>query len=285
MRPTPTLDFMTALTAMLSWYDWPEVHHATDDVYQRFRDELPAALAVRFSTTVDRHQAASALWRSAALGLAQACNVNVASDFADVLVPVGAPVFDVATLASELDAPLSFAPGQYQSAVVTGRSRTTSTLAGARLAANAPNSYSGFWSLLREVQQEDPNATIGAHFGAVHFTQSHRQSAALVAEGGADIAAIDVVCLALLRRHSPAIFSRLRVLRWTEPALAPPFVTARSRPEAERETIAAALTAALTSSEGANARAALFLGGVRPVEASELAAIAARIRPSSAAAR
>lgn len=269
---------MNALTAMLSWYDWPEVHAATDLLYQTFRGELPPKLAARFAPHVDRKTAAVDHWQSHACGLAQACNVNVAHDYAAVLAPVAAPVFDRARLSALLDAPLTFAPGQYQSAVVTAVDRPREVLAGAHLAANAPNSYSGFWSLLGEVEREAAAATIDTHFGAITFTGSHRQSAAMVADGEADIAAIDVVCLSLLRRHSPAIFSRLQVQRWTAPALAPPFVTARSRPEEERNAIAAALISALKAPECVPAKEALFLDGARPVAASELEAIAKRLR-------
>jgi ABC-type phosphate/phosphonate transport system substrate-binding protein len=59
-------------------------------------------------------------------------------------------------------------------------------------------------------------------------TGGHRLSAAAVAEGRADIAALDAVTFALLQANDPVV-GRLKVLGMTDPTPGLPYITAAGR--------------------------------------------------------
>ena len=107
-------------------------------------------------------------------------------------------------------------------------------------------------------------------FRAIVVTGSHEASVAAVAEGRADLAAIDCVSFALLTRGRPELIERVAVV--AESPLSPslPFIaSARLGPQ----TIAAvreALFAALADPALAEARATLGLKGARAGESGRL---------------
>ena len=70
-----------------------------------------------------------------------------------------------------------------------------------------------------------PLARDGRFFETVAITGSHAASAAAVANGEADAAAIDCVTFALLQRHRPHVVAELRTIASTFATPTPPFVT------------------------------------------------------------
>ena len=93
---------------------------------------------------------------------------------------------------------------------------------GAVCAINSWDSLSGWVALAALVA---PLAPDGRFFGAARLTGGHLASVEAVASGEADLAAIDAVTWAHIRRFRPAVAGRLRVLTWTDPAPGLPFVT------------------------------------------------------------
>ncbi len=84
----------------------------------------------------------------------------------------------------------------------------------------------------------------------------------MVADGAADVAAIDCVTHALLARHRPRALAGTRMLCRTAAAPAPPFVTrAGAAPELVAR-LRAALQAAIEDPALAGARADLLLDGI-----------------------
>src|SRR5262249_25716590 len=59
---------------------------------------------------------------------------------------------------------------------------------------------------------------------------AHVQSIAMVRSGEADVAAIDCVTYALLRRYRPESLAGTRILQPTDPVPAPPYVTSQDYP-------------------------------------------------------
>lgn len=85
-----------------------------------------------------------------------------------------------------------------------------------------------------------------------------------VAEGRADVAAIDAVTFATIERFEPDAVTGLRSIGTTRSTPALPFVTARATPLAVCEALGSALAAALRDPALSAAREALFLADILP---------------------
>src|SRR5690606_5113472 len=110
-------------------------------------------------------------------------------------------------------------------------------------------------------------------FAEIRWTGGHRASLAALRAGLADIAAIDAVSLALLRRHAPTEIEGLRVLAWSAAAPALPYASRRGIDDGLRRRLTAGLLAAAVDPGGAEARAALLLAGLQPADDADYAAI------------
>lgn len=111
--------------------------------------------------------------------------------------------------------------GYYRSAIIIRADdarRTLDQFALARLAYNMAHSQSGFASIYAHV------APFGFWFPTRVESGGHLNSARMVADGLADIAAIDAQTWRLIQRFE-AFTDQLRVLAWTEPTPALPFIT------------------------------------------------------------
>ena len=81
-----------------------------------------------------------------------------------------------------------------------------------------------------------------------------------VNRGECDFASIDCVSLAHFKAHRPEVTNNLRIIRFTDPFPAPPYVTDSSEDSDRVAKMRAALNAALRDPEAAAARKALFIG-------------------------
>lgn len=145
--------------------------------------------------------------------------------------------------------------------------RALADLRGRRAAFNERGSQSGYNAPRALVA---PLAEAGRFFGATVETGAHRRSLDFVRTGAADVAAVDCVTLALLRRDDPERVAGLRGLAWTAggvPGL--PLVTARDTSPDDLARLRAAFAAACTDPALAAPRAALLLTGfaVLPLDA------------------
>lgn len=109
------------------------------------------------------------------------------------------------------------------------------SLAGARLAINAPDSYSGCVSIRNAVALALPTTALSSDSTRNIFfhpdvvtTGSHRASVAAVASGAADVASIDCTTWAILARHCSAEVAACEVIGATAAAPAPPFVVSKN---------------------------------------------------------
>ena len=120
----------------------------------------------------------------------------------------------------------------YRSAIVVRSSDPATDLAGLRgrrCAVNEPDSNSGM-NLLRAALA--PVAGAAPFFSSVILTGSHLASATQVADGRADVAAIDCVSLAHFQRLYGTLTAQLRVLAWTPASPSLPLITAASTDDA-----------------------------------------------------
>lgn len=197
--------------ASLGMYDWPEIAPATDRFWAAIRDRLRADAIVapdHLTRGADAHLPA---WTSPALLLSQTCGMPYRTMLHDRVALVGTPDYGL----PDAD------PGYYYSQLVL-RADDPGGFADhltQRLAYNEAGSQSG-WAA-----PQTHAAAAGGRFHATIATGSHRESARAVAEGRADIAAIDAVTWRLIGAHRPALAASLRVLGHTAPTPGLPLIT------------------------------------------------------------
>jgi ABC-type phosphate/phosphonate transport system substrate-binding protein len=257
---------VTAGLAVLPMYDWPEVAAATDRLWATLRDAL-RAVGAPAPERLTRGARLMEGWTAPGLVLGQTCGLPLVRELAGRVTLIGAPDYAVA----------GCAPGWYRSAVVVRADDPRAALAdfrGARLAVNGIDSQSGYGSILHHAA---PLAAERRFFGAAEITGAHVVSAARVAAGAADIAAIDCVSWRLFRRFR-AEAKRLRVLMLTDPTPGTPYIAG---PGADVARYRAAVAAAIAALD-AGTRAELGLAGFAPLEPGDYAVIRDRVDAAEA---
>lgn len=228
-RPAPSRSPSATSTvsphvAGLPMYDWPEVADALDALWASIAASgVRAGLAM--PPALSRPADLVALWSDPAMLLGQVCSLNPVRDGLGETEVVGTLVY---TPPPELP---QAEPGSYYSVIVCraddprrpptdvgiGTDVATSDVlrfTGARVAANGTDSQSGYWSLghfVRHLLDEGPI------FDDVLFTGAHRDSVCAVADGRADLAAIDVHSWRLACAYEPDATQRLAVIGTTAP--------------------------------------------------------------------
>ena len=140
----------------------------------------------------------------------------------------------------------------------------------ARCAVNGMDSQSGYNALRALVA---PYAEEGRFFSGVTISGGHRESAALVGRGEADVAALDCVTHALLAAHVPQALAGTRVLCQTPSAPGLPYVTAVSASTDLVARLREGLFSALADPRLAQTRASLLIAGAEVLSDSAYDAI------------
>jgi ABC-type phosphate/phosphonate transport system substrate-binding protein len=258
---------MSEFIAALPMYDWPETRTEVDAEWSAVRDRLRAAgidaperltrrnadlppvpggirdasgrlVASDPATLPPDELDLHALWRHPSLLFSQTCwGPLESSDLANHVRVVGQPDYSA----------FEGGAGQFYASVIVmreadlpqGRSEAVppatergnlplQRLRGTRLAFNALDSMSGLLALRRDLEAAGESLAI---FSATLETGSHRASAMAVAEGRADVAAIDCRTWSLFKRFRPEA-EGLAVVGWTAKRKGLPFVRARALPVA-----------------------------------------------------
>lgn len=266
------VDGMSGFFAALPMYDWPEVRDEVDALWARLRAafrqrgiDAPETVVRRNGDLplvpggvrdaagklvgpdpstlppdeLDFHQ----LWLNPALLFAQTCWGPMELGLAEHVQVVAQPSYD------------AFEGGQgglYSSALVMradGGSPVPSPadgkavipldlIRGKRFAFNSLDSMSGVIGLTRDLEAMGESLDI---FASRLPSGGHRSSIVAVAEGRADVAAIDCESWALAQRFEPAA-QGVKVVGWTARRKGLPYITARTTPAktvaAMREAIA-----------------------------------------------
>jgi len=253
--------------AALPMYDWPEVRNETDALWRALADGLQDA-GIRPPPQLERRRASDAVWRDPRLLLAQICGLPYVRGLRSRVHLIVTPCYDV----PGCDGP------RYCSLVVAraaDRGVSLEDMRGRRLAYNARHSQSGY-SALRSLVA--PLACGSRFFGATLETGSHREAVRAVADGRADLCAIDAVCWALACRHEPATAERLIVIAQTPPTPGLPLICAIGH---DRRTVArmrAAVSEVFAAGLSASVRDALFIAGSEALAPSAYDSIAAMER-------
>ncbi|MDR6264926.1 MULTISPECIES: PhnD/SsuA/transferrin family substrate-binding protein [Rhodobacterales] len=218
---------MTRYRAALPMYDLPEFRAETDAFWQSIQSGLHKRGVdplVDFYRPENDHDA-EALLAHPRLLFSQTCWGPISCGQSPDLHILAQPDFS------------AFLGGQgplYRSAIIaTGRGINTAPpadrkgqipvekLAGKRLAFNDRASLSGYLSITADMAaatgQRKAFYSHGEHSG------SHRHSVQMVAEGKADVAAIDCRTWAMLQGHDPAV-KKVHVIGWTQARKGLPYV-------------------------------------------------------------
>jgi len=242
--------------AALPMYDLPELRAANDVLWGGLVDAL-AKEDVAAPQALTRDRGLHMLWREPTLLLAQTCGYPLVTGLGDAVQLVATPRYR----AEGCTGPF------HRSAIVVraeGGYGGLADLRGERCAVNEPTSNTGMNLLRAEVARVADGRKF---FSEVLHTGSHVASLAAVAEGRADVAAVDAVTLAHLKRVRPASVEALRVLQWTQASPGLPLITSRSTPAAGVEALRRALQSVAVSPALAEAREALLLDGFNVLKA------------------
>jgi ABC-type phosphate/phosphonate transport system substrate-binding protein len=235
-------------------YDRAETAGAND----RFWALVAAGLHARGLDTPDAltrgHAAYWAAWRDPSLVLSQTCGF-----------PYRAKLHDQVALVATPDYGIEGCPAGYYASVFVARAddaRTLPEFRTARFAYNEGLSQSG-WAA-----PQNHAATMGFQFHPNLETGAHRLSALAVAEGRADLAAIDALTWRMIQRWEP-MAAKLREVARTAPTPGLPFIAAKG---ADTEAVFQALVTAVDRLSPED-RDALSLRGIVRIAAERYLAV------------
>jgi len=208
------------MIASLAMYDLPWLQEANDRLWARIaaavRDHGVADVPAGLTRGADLEE----VWRSPELLLAQSCGYPLMTQLRGRVQLVATPHYDVEGCDGAF----------HRAAIVVHASNPAASLAdlrGARAGLNDPQSNTGM-NLFRAAVAPVAGGT--AFFGEVLVTGSHAQSLEALAAGRIDVASIDAVTLALIRRHAPEQARAIRILDWTAATPGLPLITSASTP-------------------------------------------------------
>ncbi|MQT13537.1 phosphate/phosphite/phosphonate ABC transporter substrate-binding protein [Segnochrobactrum spirostomi] len=248
--------------ASLGMYDLPWLQAANDRLWVAIRDRLRGAGLSGVPDRLDRARPLDAIWHDPSLLLGQTCGYPLRTRLDGVVRLVATPIY-----ASP------FSEGAFhRSAIVVARGapwRSLEDLRGRVAAVNGFDSNTGM-NLFRLAVAPLVQAGGGPpFFGRVVETGAHLESLKAVAQGTADVAAIDGVTYGLVQRHRPDLLDNIAVLTTTRMSPGLPFITAASASDSHVAALQAALDAVAADPTLADVRHELCLTGFERIDAAE----------------
>ncbi len=233
------------MIASLMMYTRPELEPANERLWSLIRARL-AAHGVEAPEMLSQDAPPYEVWQDPALVLSQTCGMPFRTRLKDHVQLVCTPDYALE----------GCPPGYYRSAIVVRADDPRFTLAEfapSRLAYNGTDSQSGYAALYAHC------APLGFWFANSVESGGHLPSARMVAEGEADLAALDAQSWRIIERHE-RFTADLRVLEHTAPTPGLPLITG---PAHDPEVIFAALEDALAALLDADRRVLDLRGFVR----------------------
>lgn len=199
-------------------YDWPETSAALDALWLQIRVELQQ-VGIDAPQALQHVEKQMPLWSSPDLMIGQTCGWPYANQLRGRVVPF-----------ARFDYGLEGCPaGMYQS-IYIGQSpqdarfiATASGLNGLeKVAVNGDDSQSGF-HVFSEISGKAAALSIPPAKRVI--SGAHRNSIKLVADGAAQIAAIDAIAFALAKRYDPETVGKVSILGTSEAKPGLPLIT------------------------------------------------------------
>ena len=245
------------MIAALPMYDRVETAAANDRLWVATRNALGHG-----PKTLTRDMDVWDIWKSPDLLLAQTCGYPYRARLHGHVTLIGTPDYGVT----------GCAPGYYNSVLVARRDDTRHGLPDfhdAIFAYNEPMSQSGWAAPMIHM------AARGLTFASHVQSGAHVNSARMVAEGRADIAAIDAVTWAMIAEYD-GFANDLHVITRTEPTPGLPYIAAQG---ADKPALFSALKTAIGTLPDAN-RHALQIKGIVDIPADQYLTIPTPAAPS-----
>lgn len=199
------------MIASLMMYARPELTGAHERYWALVRMAL-AEVGIESPKGLSNETEEFSVWKDPALVLSQTCGMPYRLWLHDKVTLIGTPDYGLE----------GCPPGYYRSPIVVRQDDPRADLADfvlARFAYNVSFSQSGFASIYSTV------TPLGFWFQDRIESGGHQASARMVAEGAADVAALDAVTWDLIQRFDD-FASDLRVLCWTTPTPGLPYIAA-----------------------------------------------------------
>ena len=239
-----------ALIAALPMYDFPDVADANDALWAAIAKRL-LENGIEAPRMLARVGDIEAQWRDPNLIFGQTCGYPYVAELRETVALIATPHYV-----------FPGCEGPYHRSLLIRRCadprRELASFRGARAAINGWTSNSGM-NLFRATIA--PLAGGAPFFSAIVVTGSHAASMGALAEGRADIAAIDCVSFGLVARAEPDLVARLAVAAESPPSPGLPFVASGRLAAATLDAVRAALFDVLADPAQGGARAALGLAG------------------------
>ena len=198
------------MTVSFPMYARPELTDAHNIYWSLIRKHL-SAKGIAGSENIHEPEELYAAWKDPSLLLSQTCGMPYRNTLHGKVQIIGTPDFQ-----------LDGAPaGYYRSAIIVRREDGNKTLKEFKdsvFAYNSDDSQSGYGSAYLICKPE------GFWFQNRVATGGHRESTIAIAEGCADIAAIDGMTWRLIKRYDSHT-DKLAVLDWTNPTPGLPYIT------------------------------------------------------------
>ena len=233
------------MIASLPMYERPETIPATDRFWQSIRTQL-AEREIVSPAALDRSSDISAAWFRSDLLLSQTCSLPFRTQLANRVRIIGTP-----------DIKLGGCPsGHYCSVLLASVDDSrirVEEFDGAVLGYNEETSQSGWAAPMADAEQR------GIAYGGFRKTGSHENSAAAVANGIAEIAAVDAHSWRLIRQYC-CCAPKLRVIGRTRHTPGLPLITAQCQLV---EQLFDSVSAAIELAEAADLEVLPFRGLIR----------------------
>jgi ABC-type phosphate/phosphonate transport system substrate-binding protein len=241
-----------ARIASLPMYDFPELEEAHDALWAALSRCLIEHGLHAVPQALTRDLSHVEIWRHPRLLFAQGCEYPLAHLAANTVKLIATPRYTASGCEG----------ANYRSAIVVRCEDCAQSLADLRdrrCVINAVDSNSGMNLLRASIA---PFARGAPFFASVLVSGSHRHSVDMVAEGEADVAAVDCVSFAHFQRLYPAAVAGLRLLGWTPASPSLPFITAATTDDSTLQIVRASLARVVADRTLDGACQRLFLGGV-----------------------
>jgi ABC-type phosphate/phosphonate transport system substrate-binding protein len=249
--------------AILPMYEFPWTAAANDALWAAISARLDEA-GIEAPRALTRGGDLDAHWRDRRLVFGQTCGYPYVTRLKDAVALIAAPEYEFP--GCEETSHRSFVIRR-----VTDPRRALGEFRGSIAALNGWDSNTGMNQFRSTIA---PIAGPAPFFCAVVVTGSHEGSVEAIADGRADLAAIDCVSFALLARGRPELIERIAVVAESAPSPGLPFIAAACFGAPAVAAVREALIAALAEPDLAEARAALGLKGARAASPTDYGRVA-----------
>jgi ABC-type phosphate/phosphonate transport system substrate-binding protein len=258
--------------AVLPMYDFPWTADANDALWAAMAARLDEA-GVEAPKGLTRGGDLDAQWRDPGLVFGQTCGYPYVTRLKDALALIAVPTYAFPGCED----------GFHRSFIIRRASDPRRTLAEFRRATAGLNGWDSNTGMNLFRATLAPIAGGAPFFRAIAVTGSHEASVAAVAEGRADLAAIDCVSFALLARGRPELVERVAVAAESPPSPNLPFIANARLGASTIAAVRQALFAALADPNLAGALETLGLKGARAASPADYDRVAEIERGAAAA--